>query len=217
MTQLLKYTFLLLLFSFLSATGFAQNNHEWIFKNEKDDVKVFYRKTSDVHEIKLTTSIKSNLSGLVHLLSEVEVYPEWGYKVVETKLLRKISDTEIIYYSRLDFPWPMADRDFVMHSKVYQDPQTKVILAESVAMPDYIPEKKDILRIRNTKTSWKIWPGTSGWAYVEYYIYSDPGGKLPDWLVNAAIDMGPRETIKRMRVLLKKPEYQAVRLAHILD
>ena len=127
MTQFFKSTFLLLLFSLFSAAGFAQTDHEWVFKNEKDDVKVFYRKTSDVHEIKLTTSIKTNLSGLVHLLSEVELYPEWGYKVVESKLLRKISDTEIIYYSRIDFPWPMADRDLVMHSKLVQDPQTRTI------------------------------------------------------------------------------------------
>lgn len=196
----------------------AQTEPAWVFKNEKDNVKVYYRRTSDVHEIKLVSSIKTTLSGLVHLLGEVEMYPSWGYKVMESKVIEKISDTEMYYYSRLDFPWPFNDRDIVMHTKLVQDPETRAIIATSTAVShDKVPVKKDVVRITNAKTTWKIWPGTSGWAYIEYYIYSDPAGNMPDWVVNMAIDMGPRETIKRMRNILKKPEYQAVRLAHIRE
>ncbi len=52
---------------------------------------------------------------------------------------------------------------------------------------------------------------------VEYYLYSHPGGSLPSWLVNTAVDMGPRETIKSVRNLLLEPRYQNVRLAHIRE
>ncbi|MBK8922208.1 MAG: hypothetical protein IPM81_12020 [Saprospirales bacterium] len=47
--------------------------------------------------------------------------------------------------------------------------------------------------------------------------YSDPGGNLPDWAINLAIDVGPRETIKRMREILKDPLYQNAKLAHIRE
>jgi START domain len=208
------------LFCLLALPFFAQSQTEpaWVFKNEKDNVKVYYRRTSDVHEIKLVSSIKTTLSGLVHLLGEVEMYPSWGYKVMESKVIEKISDTEMYYYSRLDFPWPFSDRDIVMHTKLTQDSETRAIIATSTAVSsDKVPVKKDVVRITNAKTTWKIWPGASGWAYIEYYIYSDPGGNMPDWVVNMAIDMGPRETIKRMRNILKNPDYQAVRLAHIKE
>jgi len=195
----------------------TQNAGDWIFKNEKSGVKVYYRKTSDVYELKLITSIKSSLSGLILLLSEVENYPKWGYKVAESKQLSETSETESVYYSKLDFPWPLDDRDIVMRNRIQQDPATGKIIATSVAVPAYTPEKVGVVRIQNAKTTWTIVPGTGGWLYVEYYIYSDPGGSLPDWLVNMAIDVGPRETISNIREFIVQPKYQNAKLAYIKE
>ncbi len=205
--------FLLLFFNSLD----AQTSSDWALKNNKDGVKVYFRKTADVHEIKLVTSLHTSLSGLVQLLSEVEHYPVWGYKVIEAKLLKKVSNTERYYYSKLDFPWPLNDRDIIMHTYLEQDSVSKRIIARSVAAPDYLPENKDVVRIRNAHTQWTLMPGTGGWPYIEYHIYSDPAGNLPDWLVNMAIDVGPRETIKAMRGLLQQDKYKKAKLAHIKE
>jgi len=200
-----------------SSRSFAQSSDDWNLKNDKDGVKVYFKKTADVHEIKLVTSLQTSLAGLVQLLSEVEHYPLWGYKVLDAKLLKKVSDTEMYYYSKLDFPWPLNDRDVIMHTHLEQDPVTKKIIARSVAVPDYLPENKDVIRIRNAHTQWTLLPGTGGWPYIEYYIYSDPGGNLPDWLVNMAIDVGPRETIKGIRTMLQQDRYKNAKLMHIQE
>lgn len=209
-----NWALILLLFS---NALYAQNSGNWTLKNDKDGVKVYFKKTADIHEIKLVTSLQTSLSGLVQLFSEVEHYPTWGYKVLESKLLKKVSDTEMYYYSKLDFPWPLNDRDLIMHTHLEQDPTTKRIIARSVAEPDYLPENKDVVRIRNAHTQWTLLPGTGGWPYIEYHIYSDPGGNLPDWLINMAIDVGPRETIKAMRGLLQQDKYKKAKLSHIKD
>lgn len=206
---------LLLLLNIHAST--AQNNGGWALKNNKEGVKVYFKKTADVHEIKLITSLHTTLPGIVQLLSEVEHYPVWGYKVMESKLLKKVSDKEMYYYSKLDFPWPLSDRDLIMHTYLEQDSVTKRITARSVAEPGYLPENKDVVRIRNAHTQWTLLPGTGGWPYIEYYIYSDPGGNIPDWLVNMAIDVGPRETIKAMRGLLQQEKYKKAKLAHIRE
>lgn len=217
MHPLLRKTRLLLLLVALLPLSLAAQNDGWTLKNDKDGVKVYYKKTSDVYEIKLVTSIKTSLSGIIQLFSEVETYPKWGYKVVDAKMLKKVSDTEMYYHSKLDFPWPMDDRDVVMHTKLEQNPTTKAVTATSKAAPDYIPAEKNYLRMRNSTTKWTLIPGAGGWLYIEYYIYSSPGGTIPDWLVNMAIDVGPRETIKSMRALLQQPRYQTVKLAHIKE
>ena len=196
---------------------FAQDTDGWMFKNEKEGVKVYYRKTFDVYELKLITSLKVSLSGLVTLLSEVENYPKWGYKVAESRELKKISDFETYYYSRLDFPWPLDDRDIVVRSKVVQDAVTRKVTATSIAQPNYLPDNKGVVRMTNAHTSWTLLPGPGGWTYVEYYIYSDPGGSLPDWMVNMALDVGPRETIKNIRSFVRQEKYQTVKLAHLKD
>ncbi len=195
----------------------AQKNQEWTLKNNKDGVKVFYRKTSDVHEVKLTSSIETRLSGIIQLFSEVENYPLWGYRIIESKLLKKVSDQEMYYYSKIDFPWPLNDRDLVMHTFLEQDSTTKVITARSKAAPDFIPENEDVVRIKTCNTTWKLHPGTSGWMYLEYYIYSNPGGNIPDWAINLGIDVGPRETIKSIRNILKKDKYAHAKIPYIKD
>ncbi len=201
--------------SLFSTPCFSQGNDGWQLKNDKDNVQVFYKKTNDIQEIKLVTSLKTTLSGLVHLLSEVDNYPSWGYKVVEARLLKRVSDTEMFYYSRLDFPWPLADRDMVMHTTLRQDPTTHRIISTSTAVPNYVPVVADVVRITEARTQWTLVPGSGGWLYVEYYLHSNPGGNIPDWVVNMAIDVGPRETIKGLRNLLPQTRYQAANLEYI--
>ena len=195
----------------------GQNKDGWVLKNEKDAVKVFYRKTSDVYELKLATSLKAPLSGVVHLFDEVQNYPTWGYKIAESRLLKRVSPTEMYYYSKLDFPWPMSDRDVILHTKLEQDPKTGAVMSVSSAVPDYLPEVKDVVRVRKANTKWTLIPGAGGWLYAEYYLYSDPGGSIPDWAINMALDVGPRETVKSMRKILKESTYQNTKLAHIKE
>lgn len=207
--------FFCILFSILSTSLTAQK--DWELKSDKDGIKVYYKKTTTVHEVKLVTSIQSSLSGIIQLFSEVENYPRWGYKVTSAKLLKKVSDHEMYYHSKFDFPWPMDDRDAVMHTKLEQDAKTKTIYSISTASPKFIPDEKNYLRMTNSNTKWTIIPGNNGWLYVEYYIYSSPGGNIPDWLVNMAIDVGPRETIKNMKTILKQPTYKNAKLAYIKE
>lgn len=200
---------------FLSVSLQAQSNDSWIFKNQKDNVKVYYKSTGAVHQVKLTTSVQASLSGIMHLLYDVPAYAQWGYKIMESRLLRKVSETEVYYYVRIDFPWPMNDRDLILHSKMEQNPETRNIITSSTSMPNFIPPYKDVVRMHTASTKWVLIPGNNGWTYMEYYLHSDPGGSIPDWAVNMAIDVGPRETVNRMRSLLKKPEYKDMKLAHI--
>jgi hypothetical protein len=207
--------FFCIFFSILSTSISAQK--DWELKSDKDGIKVYYKKNTSVHEVKLVTSIQSSLSGIIQLFSEVENYPRWGYKVTSSKLLKKVSDHEMYYHSKFDFPWPMDDRDAVMHTKLEQDAKTKTIYSISTAAPKFIPDEKNYLRMTNSNTKWTIMPGSNGWLYVEYYIYSSPGGNIPDWLVNMAIDVGPRETIKNMKTILKQPTYKNAKLAYIKE
>lgn len=212
-----KWPLFFLFLSLFSTSLSAQNTDGWVFKNEKNGVKVYYKKTSDVHEIKMVTSMKATLSGVVQLLNEVENYPKWGYKLSEAKLLKRVNDQEFYYWSKLDFPWPLNDRDIVVQTKVEQDSATRRVVSNSWAKPNYLPENKDVVRIKTTTTRWTIVPGAGGWLYIEYYIYSNPGGNIPDWLVNMAIDIGPLETLSNMRKMLQEPKYRTAKLAYIKE
>ncbi len=214
-----KYWFIIFLLNVVigSQALIGQNENKWEFKNKKDGVETYFRKNAEVYELKLVASIKTSLSGINLLFSEPEHYAQWGYKVSYAKLLKKVSETEIYYYTRLDFPWPMDDRDVIMHSVMEQDPVTKKTIAKSVSVPDYLPEVKGCVRMRQSTTQWTMIPGEGGWLYVEYYVNSSPGGTIPDWMVNMAIDVGPRETVKAIRKFVQQGKYQNAKLAHLID
>jgi len=202
---------------FFSAINAQNNGSNWVLKSDKDGVKTYYKKKAGIYEAKFITSIETSLTGFFKLMGDVKRYPAWGYKIKESRLLKKVSDTEMYYYTRIDFPWPLDDRDFVMHSKLTQDAITRRVESNSVAVPDYIPSVEGVIRVRYTNSKWVMIPGPGGWVYTEYYIDSDPGGSLPDWVVNMGLEMGPREMFKSIRGLLKQSEYQNAKLAHIKD
>lgn len=218
LTTLFSTTGLVLLFLGAAAPeATSQTDQGWVLKEEKDGVKIYHQQSPGLMHVKLSTTLKTSLSGIATLFSEIESYPVWGYKVAESKLLRRVSPTEMYYYSKFDFPWPMDDRDIVLHSVLVQDPKTRRITITNTPMPDYVAAKKGVARIRNSKTKWTIIPNSNGTLYVEQQISTDSGANMPEWLVKMTIDTGPRETIKGIKKVLVQQHYQGAKLAHIKD
>ena len=201
--------FLLFAFSSLQTNSNAQEN--WVFQKEKNGVKIYKRKATEGHEIKLVTTFNATPAALVALFNNVPEYPKWGYKVAHSELLKRVSDTEFYYYSRFDFPWPLDDRDVVMHTTVVTDATTKMVTLTSKAAPNYIPGKEGIVRVRKANVSWTLTPNGDAATVGEYRLSLLPGGLLPDASVSLASDTGPVETVQKMKNLLKEERYKNVK------
>ncbi|MEL6720921.1 MAG: START domain-containing protein, partial [Bacteroidota bacterium] len=116
-----------------------------------------------------------------------------------------------------DFPLPMWDRDFIVHSTIHQDPKTGVIVTNSVAKANYKPAKKDMIRIEEMSIRWELTPLESGSVKVGYYLKSNPGGNIPAWAINMALDRGPIQSINNLKKLIKQEKYQLAKLDFIDD
>lgn len=196
---------------------FAQKSAAWEYKGEQEGIKIYHQKTPGLLHIKLSTSVKAPLSGIAALFSDVDNYKDWGYKVSHSRLLKRVSSTELWYYAKFDFPWPLDDRDIILHSKMEQDPNTLQIRITNTPYPTYLPENKGVMRMKNTTTRWLFVPGEDGWVYVEQQISTDSANDMPEWLVKMTADTGPRETAKAVRKILRQDQYQNARLTHIKD
>ena len=210
-------TLVTLLVVFSVASILAQNASNWEFKGEKNGVKIYHQRTDGLLHIKLATSLKVPLAGIITMFSDISTYTDWGYKIVEAKQLRRVSNQEMYYYAKYDFPWPLSDRDIILHSKLEQNPKTKAITITNTPRPDYLPEKKGLARIRNTTTKWLFIPGNDGWVYTEQQISTDSAEGVPEWLVKLTADTGPRETAKGVQRVLQGARYQKATLPHIRE
>jgi hypothetical protein len=195
----------------------AQNN--WKLSTEKDGIKVYTSAVpnSKVKAIKVECDLNATPAQLVALVMDVTTAPDWVYHVKSAKLVKQVSPAELYYYSEVSLPWPAANRDFVAHLIVSQDPDTKVVTIDGPAVPGFVPVKKGIVRIDHSFGKWIITPAGADQLHVEYSIHVDPGGSLPSWLVNIFATDAPLQIFRSLKTQLQKPVYKNTALAFVAN
>lgn len=212
-----KYAFAFLLICL--SISVVQGQKSWNLISEKDGIKVYSKavETSKVKAVRVECFMKSSASQLVHLLMDLPVASEWVSHTKSCTLVKKISPSELFYYSEVGLPWPLENRDFVAHIKVTQDPDTKIVTVNAPAVPGWVAEKKGIVRITHSIGHWVITPLQQDQVKVEYTLQVDPGGIIPAWMVNMLAAQGPTESFKNMRKQLLLPRYKNVNLPFIIN
>ena len=207
---------------FLLLTGnyaLAQTGDNWQLKENNDGVKIFTRniETSKVKAIKVECELNATLSQLVSVLMDVSHNEDWLYHTASNYIVKQVSPTELYYYSLVEMPWPVSNRDFIAHLKVSQDAVTRVVTIDGPCVADMVPEKPKVIRVANSTGKWVISPIGKGTVKVIYTLHADPGGTIPAWLINLFVTQGPSQSFKKLKVILQKPVYKDARLSYITD
>ena len=192
---------------------------DWEHEKTVDGIEIFTRAVpgEDLLELKIEFTLATRLGPLVALLDDVESYTEWVYKATKFEQVLSTGDGEGIFYGQVDFPWPMDDRDYVITCTTEQDPHTKVVTLESRTCEHQLREvSKDFIRVPSHFNRWELHPISSNEVRCIYLLKSDPGGSIPKWLINLAIDKGAVETIQNLRERISSCE-QNTRLAYIQE
>ncbi len=197
---------------FLVPLSIRAQEAEWTLRYDKDDIQVHHRKSeySSIHELKLVTTVPTSMPVLLQFLSDVDHFPIWVYRCVEAREVERMSRAEGVYYSRMDFPWPLKDRDFFARSRARVGQDGKVVVIEVEGEPDYEAERSQVVRIPMLKVTWTLTELATEKIRVDYYLHTDPGGNLPSWLINLAIDKGPSETMQNIRSRVISYHHQQV-------
>lgn len=198
-------------------TGRAQE--DWKLKSDNDNIKTYSKKLADskINAVKIESVFQCSVSQFVSVLLDVDSYDDWIYNSKSTRLVKQVSPSELYYYSEVDFPWPTANRDFVSHVVISQDPRTKVARVDAKNVQGLVPPKSNIVRIEKSSGTWVITPVAKNEVKIEYVLQVDPGGDLPAWLINPFASKGLVETFKNLRKQLQKPQYAAARPAFIVE
>ncbi|HVS98164.1 MAG TPA: START domain-containing protein [Puia sp.] len=191
----------------------------WTLKSEKEGIRVYTRTFPDskFKAIRVELELQASLSQMVAVLLDVNAGVDWVYATKSSVLLKRVSPTELYYYSEVSLPWPFSNRDFIAQLKVRQDSATRIVTIDGPTVADYLPVKKDIVRVARSEGKWVLRPIRKGRIRVEYELRTDPGGDIPAWLFNLFVTRGPMESFENLKRQLKKPAYSNVRLAFIAE
>lgn len=200
-----------------AGTTSAQDN--WKLKTEDEGIKVYTRAVtnSNFKAVKVNCLVAANASQFVAVIMDIKNSVNWAYHTKSATVLKQVSPSELYYYSEVQVPWPVHNRDFICHITVKQNPQTKVITIDAPCLGDYIPEKEGIVRVKQSVGKWVITPAGKDALNIEYTLALDPGGDVPAWLINLFAAEGPMQTFKRLKIQLQNPVYQHVELPYIVN
>ena len=181
----------------------------WILKKDKEAIKIYTRdaENSSFKSVKVTCTIPGTLSQLTALLLDVSAHERWVYNTKTSYLVKQVDDNQQIYYSEIDLPWPLANREIVVLMKIVQDPVSKIMQVDIENAENKIPVKSGTVRVPASSVRWHVTPLAGNKLGIEYYGKADPGGSVPGWVANPFTTKGPFETFKRLRQEITSPAY----------
>ena len=201
----MKRTILLILSNILLCSIICAQ--DWILSKDGKDLQTFYRESdkSAIKELKIVTTIDAPAITVFELLNEIDLYDDWVYRTTEARLVETYSNNSLQYYAVVDFPWPFDDREMYILSDYKISADNKHIKTNSIAIPRKdINDREDHVRIIDMELGWTLKENDQGITEVVYVLRSDPGGVIPAWMVNLALEAGPTNTINGLRELVKE-------------
>jgi hypothetical protein len=196
----------------LACMLFAGNLYAWeLTKADKaNGIDIYTRHVADSNfkAYRATMRIKTSLSSLIALVDDIPSCPLWIDTCTEGRLLKRMSPTETYTYTINNAPWPVKDRDAVVHNNISQNPETRRVTIHITGEPDYIPPQKEFIRVKMIDGFWEFTPVGNGFVEIVYQVHNDPGGGLPSWLVNSVVVTQPYNTLLNMKKMINQSKYQ---------
>lgn len=202
-----RITLIFILLSIISFDLEAQS--KWDIVKQTDDITVFTRKSenSKYKEVKITMTIKCTMNELVAALEDVDAHKDWVPYTIDSKMVKKDSDSEFYYYVSSDFPFPAKDRDVVIYYEREQAADSKVVITRSEAAPEVLPKSDGFVRVPVFSSTYVLTPLDDGIIDIEYLLKVSPGGKIPAWIINLGVTKGPIKTMESLIKLIDSGKY----------
>ncbi|GEA60160.1 START domain-containing protein [Vibrio comitans] len=198
-----------LLVATLSFNAFADTT-SWKEVKNSHGITVYNRSIegSSFKAFRAEMTVESDLTTLMAVFNDVDVGTTWVENVDEMRLVKASSNMDNVTYAMTKAPWPVADRDSVVHNHISQDPETLAVTIKQQAVPDELPRTKNKVRIETLHSTWVFTPISEKETRVTYQVFTEPGGSLPAWLVNKVAISQPYKTFQGLREMSQKPDYQ---------
>lgn len=184
----------------------AAGQYNWKLSKDKDGIKVYQSELqhSSYKAIKIECILEGNYDKLIAILSNVSGQKDWVYHNKTAYIIKQLNPYEFYYYTEASLPWPMSNRDAVVHLKMDRDSLDRFLHIMSVSVPDYISEKSGKVRVTRSTISWNVTMPTKNTISIIYIFEAEPGGSVPAWVANTFADKGPYETFKKLGEILKQ-------------
>jgi hypothetical protein len=200
-----------------AAQADSPSKPKWEQFDEEDGIRMFRRDVpgSDIVALRGDGFVAAPITRVASVLIDRKRSPEWIDRLVKTKVLRQISETESVNWNHIKTPTPLKDRDFVFKTTITTDPAKKSVTFSYTSVSDPLaPETDDYVRgsfkggkFELTMASRKNADGTvTKGTLVNAEVEVDPKGSVPKFIVNMVQKSWPHTTLTALRKQVAKPD-----------
>ena len=161
----------------------------WDYIKEKNGIKIYTRtpEYSSFKCFKGETILHATMQETGMYVGNVKNFNWWDKNIRELKVIESESDKHVKYYFIYDVPWPLNDRDICVEVFITIDTASGVKVVYAKPLPGVIPERDDIVRIKNYWQKWTLTPIGNNSVHAVLEGFVDPAGSVPAWLYNMVI------------------------------
>ena len=196
--------FFVLVFLTLSSSTYA-----WDLEHEEDGIQIYTKdiSNSNFKAFRGTTVVNSDLINVIAHQVNIESMSEWLQDCSESELISKLNGQDMYIYQRTSAPWPVSDRDYVLHMKMTQNPDDYSVLITFEATREFSKADVDCVQVTQLTGYWRFTPLAINKVLVEYETAADPAGQLPSWLANSFVVDQPLGTLKNLKKRVEGNRY----------
>ena len=162
----------------------------------------------DLPSFKGVGDVQANMYEIWAILRDGARRKEWMSKSGKTMLLKRKSVFEAISYQQPLAPFPVSDREVIMHTQVYlrRDPQEIIATFNGEKWTQPVPgvDRSDFVWMPYLKGYWRLTPKGPNTTEVTYMVNTDPGGLLPNFLIRRITRDVPYWTLMGLRKQVKR-------------
>ena len=186
-------------------------NADWRLIKESSGISIYSRphNGSNLKEFKAIAEIDASSKAVHSVINDVAAYPSFMPYTKECRVIREEKDSTITY-QRLS-PKIVGDRDYTIRVQEKSWPAENGLTYSSCWEPanDQGPsEIPGVFRGKSVNGSWLLEPVASDKTRATYFVFTDSGISVPQFLANTINEMGISKLFAALRQQAKKPKYQ---------
>jgi len=198
---------------------------EWELVKEDEGIAVYTRSVegSDFLAFKGETVVEGSIDALVAVLYDTPSAPAWLHQCSFGMTLEEVSFEENYVFQIYDLPFPASNREVILHAHLSLSEGSALLDtreangfcdSQPVGRCRYVKEV-DLTRIEKSRGRYLFVTEENNRTRVVWQQYIEPGGYLPDWLLNALIVDLPFNSLSRLRELVKTEKYRSTTIQQL--
>ena len=196
---------LLLITASLAASSTAVSNEaEWTLEKDEEQIQLYTRPVSGSPflAVKAITLINAPMTKVADAFGDGDGCSAWRALCKSSEVLSMVSETERYVYLVLDLPWPLSDRDMVIHSIAQIDPASRTATVQLASASSAHPAK-DYVRAESSG-EYTIKAISDQQVEFTYIMHTDLGGDLSPDVINPQVASSTFTDIAQLRLLAEK-------------